>query len=634
MERTTLSTSATLELAPLSRRDRLHANGLGGIVLLFVVPVLLDTVDASLGLVVSGPAFRMTIRLAALGALGALLWAFVRPPRLVRIQFDLDRLRVDGVGNQARSISYRRIIAAHAYGSGEGRRVIVGVRRNLPLSLPQAAFPSPAAIDEFLATLREHVRAVQGEEAMADYDARSTLGEQTSEGWIPVTTCFVLLCGLALVVAIAARVQADPLGMLRFGALSSAMVRAGEYERLISYVFVHWNLTHLWANVAPLIALGWSVERLLGWRLYALMLLSVTLVSSTLAMSSGGGVLRVGASGLVCAVFGVLLYLNVRRSRNLPPMSQVPMILWIMLLLVQGFLLIGWVRAGAPSTGIDHLGHAFGWIAGATVAAIATSRRSISELRSLRSPPLLAGPWIAAGVACAALSTSVMRAMGFTREDRVRAASVLMLAPETPPVLRAALARETVLNPLSTPEQVRRAQHGVRMLLRDQPYDGRHLDILSRAQARLGHDQRAVETARTALLWHPDKEAAAQNLARLMLRHHDEHGPMTIGGPAPDLLLQRKDDAWMASVSRLEAAQGRRGLVAYVVAHDDEKVAGLIVVRIGGFLRDSYALSGVPDWAGQPPWTLTTVARTAFELVDVPVGEAHVEAWSFPEGPR
>jgi len=629
VERTALTTTTTLELAPLSRTARLHANGLGGIVLLFVAPAFLDALDSTLGLAVAGPAFRTTIRLAAVGVLAALAYSLARRARRARIVFEQDRLRVEGVSHQPRIIPYRDITAAHAYGSGASRRAVLGVRTSLPVSLPQAAFASAGALDQFLADLSTRVRQSSGDREFEAFVRRSQLGEQTSRGWIPITTSFIVLCVVALAVAIATRVHADPLGMLRFGALSSAMVRAGEYERVISYVFVHWNLTHLWANVAPLIALGWTVERLLGWRLYALMLLSVTLVSSMLAMSSGGGVLRVGASGLVCAAFGILLYLNVRRSRELPPLSQVPMILWAMLLLVQGFLLIGWIRAGSPSTGIDHLGHAFGWIAGGAVAAAATSRRSLWELRSLRTSALRAGPWIAAGVACAALTTSVLRAVGFTREDRVHAASVLLTAPETPPALRGELARQTIASPLSAPEQLRKAQHAVRMLLRSNPYDGRQLDLLARVQSRLGHDQRAIETARTALLWHPDKPAAAEHLAQLMWRNYERRGALTLGGPAPTLELIREGGAVTARLSALEAAQGRRGLVAYIVVHAGNQLGGLLVLRIGGDLRQSYVLGHVPDWALQERWTLTTVARTAFELVDLPAGEPDVDGFSF-----
>lgn len=94
--------------------------------------------------------------------------------------------------------------------------------------------------------------------------------------------------------------------LLRFGAVEPNLVRAGEYWRVASYMFLHIGWAHLLINTWA--GLSWcvAIERLLGWRRFLFVYLFAGI---------GGGVACVmfskavtaGASGAMFGIIGSLL---------------------------------------------------------------------------------------------------------------------------------------------------------------------------------------------------------------------------------------------------------------------------------------------------------------------------------------
>jgi rhomboid protease GluP len=105
--------------------------------------------------------------------------------------------------------------------------------------------------------------------------------------------------------------------LLRFGAIDSARVSAGEYWRLLSAIFLHFDIDHLLSNLAVLAILGPPLAHQIGaWQFLVVFLLSGVggNVASQLILPTVA--LKGGASGAITGVLGALGGLSVRPERR------------------------------------------------------------------------------------------------------------------------------------------------------------------------------------------------------------------------------------------------------------------------------------------------------------------------------
>ena len=152
--------------------------------------------------------------------------------------------------------------------------------------------------------------------------------------------------------------------LLQFGAIKSPLLRAGEWWRLVTAMFIHIGVRHLFGNMAALLVLGGLTLSSLGpGRLIFVYVLSG--VCGNLAGFALGSAtaIKAGASG---AIFGLLGALAGMRLRQLQQLQHVPSRFkrWhiiAMVLALYGF--IGGVQY--PHT--DHIAH-FGGIVGGMLA--------------------------------------------------------------------------------------------------------------------------------------------------------------------------------------------------------------------------------------------------------------------------
>lgn len=158
--------------------------------------------------------------------------------------------------------------------------------------------------------------------------------------------------------------QPQTADLFRWGASSaSAVVRDGEFWRLLTATVLHGGLMHLALNLYALWIAGTQVSRWFGNGQFLLIYWGSALAGSALSLHfSAQQAVSVGASGAVFGVLGALLT-GVWQHRERVPRSVATQLLtsqglFVALSLVQGF----------TRTGIDNAAHVGGLLAGAGMA--------------------------------------------------------------------------------------------------------------------------------------------------------------------------------------------------------------------------------------------------------------------------
>ncbi len=141
-----------------------------------------------------------------------------------------------------------------------------------------------------------------------------------------VTACIALLCFIVfLTQLIQLKQSVYPLLSADFVAQHGGLnwrfvIQEHEYWRLISCMFIHYDLGHLSSNLFSLCLLGTYVERTLGKFYYLFTYFAsgiiASLVSMVYNMNEDTFVVSAGASGAIFALYGALLTCTIWRRRH------------------------------------------------------------------------------------------------------------------------------------------------------------------------------------------------------------------------------------------------------------------------------------------------------------------------------
>ncbi|MCD8022481.1 MAG: rhomboid family intramembrane serine protease [Lachnospiraceae bacterium] len=153
--------------------------------------------------------------------------------------------------------------------------------------------------------------------------------------------------------------------MLNHGAgYAPYILQYGEYYRLVTSMFLHFGIQHLFNNMLVLIFLGDEVEKLAG-KVRFLLIYFVggivgNIVSVVYDLYTGSYAVSAGASGAIFSVIGALLAVVLLNRGRIPEYTKKRMFLMAGLSVLQGL----------TASGVDNCAHIGGLICGFLLAML------------------------------------------------------------------------------------------------------------------------------------------------------------------------------------------------------------------------------------------------------------------------
>lgn len=151
------------------------------------------------------------------------------------------------------------------------------------------------------------------------------------------------------------------------------VISQGQWYRLLTSIFLHSNIEHIFNNMLVLAFIGSVLEKELGRWKYGILYLGSGILAGCASMVynmlRNDYVVSIGASGAIFGTVGAMLYL-VLFHRGKRGQYSVRQIAWMAFLSLYG---------GFTSQGVDNAAHVGGFLAGFLFAALLTVRRPLKE---------------------------------------------------------------------------------------------------------------------------------------------------------------------------------------------------------------------------------------------------------------
>ncbi|MCR4797977.1 MAG: rhomboid family intramembrane serine protease [Lachnospiraceae bacterium] len=179
------------------------------------------------------------------------------------------------------------------------------------------------------------------------------------QSFSPANTTLVVVNTLIYLYMILTGDPSDLNYMYAHGAMvSDPEILNGEYWRMISCAFLHFDNSHIFNNMIMLLFLGVYVERAFGTLRYLLIYFfcafSGSFVSYIAAMEGETLVVSGGASGAIFGIMGALLFVILYKKGRYEGLTMKRYLFMIVISLYYGF----------ATAGVDNLAHVGGFIAG------------------------------------------------------------------------------------------------------------------------------------------------------------------------------------------------------------------------------------------------------------------------------
>jgi len=196
----------------------------------------------------------------------------------------------------------------------------------------------------------------------------------------PVITYGLLVLITAIFVAMLIAGHGDVSTVaLQFGAKQNALIRAGQYWRLVTPIFLHGNWVHLLVNGFSLLRLGAPMEQIYGRKKYLALFLFAGITGNVLSFELSP-LPSVGASGALFGLVGAGLVFPIR-FRDLVPAEARKSIVTQLAFVAAINLALGFKLNGI----VDNWAHIGGLIGGAFLALFLMPDVLDSEWKSIGS---------------------------------------------------------------------------------------------------------------------------------------------------------------------------------------------------------------------------------------------------------
>lgn len=130
--------------------------------------------------------------------------------------------------------------------------------------------------------------------------------------------------------------------LVTWGGADVGLVRAGEFWRLFTAMFVHAGIRHLLNNMLLLYVLGQHLEYLIGSVRFALLYLACGLIANIASyeiyLMGNRDVVSVGASGAIFAAMGALIFIVIRNKGRVHGLTLQQMLIMAAFSLYFGFV--------------------------------------------------------------------------------------------------------------------------------------------------------------------------------------------------------------------------------------------------------------------------------------------------------
>ena len=197
----------------------------------------------------------------------------------------------------------------------------------------------------------------------------------------PVNFIIVLMNVVVFLVLSVMGDTQDAVFMLNHGASwEPYILEYGEYYRLVTCIFLHFGIDHLFYNMLLLICLGDSLEQIVGKLRYLMIYLlggvAGNIVSVWVSAGTENYAVSAGASGAIFAVVGALLWIVIRNGGRLKGYSSQRLFLMAALTIVNGL----------TTTGVDNMAHIGGLAAGFLLGMLLYRKKAEEDFSKVSRP--------------------------------------------------------------------------------------------------------------------------------------------------------------------------------------------------------------------------------------------------------
>ena len=176
--------------------------------------------------------------------------------------------------------------------------------------------------------------------------------EQVFKDKVPYITYFLI--ALNVIFYIVPILLGDYQWILNSGCVHGPSIRGGQYYRLLTGMFLHGSIFHIFFNCYALYIIGSQIESFMGKTKYIIIYLFSGIMGSLFSMTFGGATASIGASGAIFGLMGALLYFGYYYRVYLGNVLKSQIVPLILFNLVLGFII----------PGVDNFGHIGGLVGG------------------------------------------------------------------------------------------------------------------------------------------------------------------------------------------------------------------------------------------------------------------------------